>query len=92
MHPTDTSEAGLEALICRSLVDEAGYTQGDSNDYDRDHAVDLPNLLGFPLIRGWQRATRPQFFPMRSDSGRRRPSIEEKPLHDFTARNDVEGQ
>ncbi len=47
MQPTDTSEAGLEALICRSLVDEAGYVQGDSNDYDRDHAVDLAKLLGF---------------------------------------------
>jgi len=45
--PTDTSEAGLEALIVKSLVEEAGYLQGDPADYDRDHAVDLRQLLTF---------------------------------------------
>jgi type I restriction enzyme, R subunit len=35
---TDTSEAGLEALIVRSLIDEADYVHGDPNDYDRDQA------------------------------------------------------
>jgi type I restriction enzyme R subunit len=44
---TDTSEKGLEALIVRSLIDEAGYTAGDPNDYDRDHAIDLAKLLAF---------------------------------------------
>ncbi|MGI9251651.1 MAG: type I restriction endonuclease subunit R [Pseudohongiellaceae bacterium] len=45
--PTDTSEKGLESLIVASLVDEAGYVQGDSQDYDPEHAVDLPKLLQF---------------------------------------------
>jgi len=44
---TDTSEKGLETLIVRSLVDEAGYVAGDPADYDRDHAVDLSKLLTF---------------------------------------------
>ncbi|MBF0135829.1 MAG: type I restriction endonuclease subunit R [Magnetococcales bacterium] len=44
---TDTSEKGLEALIVRSLIDEAGYVAGDSRDYDRDHAVDTAKLLVF---------------------------------------------
>ncbi|MBF0192746.1 MAG: type I restriction endonuclease subunit R [Magnetococcales bacterium] len=44
---TDTSEKGLEALIVRSLIDEAGYVAGDSRDYDRDHAVDKNKLLTF---------------------------------------------
>jgi len=47
MTPTDTSEKGLESLIVTSLVQEAGYVQGDSKDYDRDHAVDLAKLLQF---------------------------------------------
>lgn len=44
---TDTSEKGLESLIVASLVQSAGYVQGDSKDYDREYAVDLPKLLQF---------------------------------------------
>ena len=47
MATTDTSEKGLEALIERSLIDEAGYAVGDPQDYDRDYAVDLVKLLAF---------------------------------------------
>jgi type I restriction enzyme, R subunit len=47
MPPTDTSEKGLEALIVESLTSKAGYVQGNSNDYDRDYAVDWPKLLAF---------------------------------------------
>ena len=47
MKPTDTTEKGLETLIVSSLVDEAGYQQGDPGDYDREHAVDLVKLLAF---------------------------------------------
>jgi len=47
MSVTDTSEKGLEALIVESLVSEAGYEQGRSEDYERDHAVDLAQLLSF---------------------------------------------
>jgi len=49
MQPTDTSEKGLESIIVQSLVNEAGYAQGDFKDYDRDHAVDLIKLLEFLL-------------------------------------------
>ena len=45
--PTDTSEKGLEALIVRSLIDEGGYAAGDSQDYDREHAVDTTKLFAF---------------------------------------------
>jgi len=47
MPVTDTSEKGLEALIIESLVSQAGYVQGRSEDYDRDHAVDLAQLQAF---------------------------------------------
>ena len=47
MKPTDTSEKGLESIIVASLVEEAGYVQGDPQDYDREHAVDLAKLLQF---------------------------------------------
>jgi len=47
MKPTDTSEKGLESLIVASLVNEAGYLQGEAADYDREHAVDLAKLLQF---------------------------------------------
>lgn len=47
MPTTDTSEKGLETLIVESLVHEAGYQPGRSEDYDRDHAVDLAKLTAF---------------------------------------------
>ncbi len=47
MKPTDTSEKGLESIIVASLVKEAGYVQSDSQDYDREYAVDLAKLMAF---------------------------------------------
>ena len=47
MKTTDTSERGLESIIVSSLVEEAGYAQGDPQDFDREHAVDLVKLLQF---------------------------------------------
>lgn len=47
MVTTDVSEKGLEALIIRSLVEEAGYVRGDPKDYDRDHAIDAAKLFAF---------------------------------------------
>src|SRR3990172_8879747 len=44
---TDTSEKDLETLIVESLVNEADYQPGRNEDYDRDHAVDLAQLLAF---------------------------------------------
>jgi type I restriction enzyme R subunit len=43
----DTSEKGLESLIVRSLIDQAGYAAGDPKDFERDHAVDLTKLFAF---------------------------------------------
>lgn len=51
---SDTSERGLEAIIVGSLIDESGYVQSEPEDYDRDHAVDLVQLLEF------LRATQPK--------------------------------
>jgi type I restriction enzyme R subunit len=45
--PTDTSEKGLETLIVESLVNEAGYVQGSSDDYSREHVIDLAKLRAF---------------------------------------------
>ncbi len=47
MTTSDTSEKGLEALIVESLVNEAGCQEGKSEDYDRDHAVDLAKLTAY---------------------------------------------
>jgi type I restriction enzyme R subunit len=47
MSTTDTSEKGLEALLVESLVHKAAYAPGRSEDYDRDHAVDLAQLQAF---------------------------------------------
>ena len=44
---TDTSEAGLETTIVKSLIEEAGYEAGNPQDYDRAHAVDLAKLTAF---------------------------------------------
>jgi len=45
--PTDTSERGLETLIVESLVNGAGYVQGSSGDYSREHVIDLAKLRTF---------------------------------------------
>ena len=47
MPTTDTSEKGLETLIAESLVREAGYELGRYENYDREHAVNMVNLLAF---------------------------------------------
>ena len=60
---TDTSERGLERLICTALTGTAcdpsdstrepssdrgsGWICGDSRDYDREHCVDLAQLISF---------------------------------------------
>lgn len=48
--PTDMSEKGLETLIVHSLINEAGYVQGDSKDYDREHAIDFAKLTEFVKV------------------------------------------
>lgn len=44
---TDTSEKGLETIIVDSLIKDAGYSQGSSKDFDKDHALDWNKLLSF---------------------------------------------
>ena len=69
---TDTSEEGLESLVVESLVNDAGYVQGRSEDFDREHAVD------FVQFRAFVEATPPQAGPallVGEDSPARRSSI-----------------
>ena len=47
---TDMSEKGLETLIVNSLINDAGYVQGDSKDYDREHAIDFAKLMEFVKV------------------------------------------
>lgn len=47
MKMSDTSEKGLETIICDSLIDDAGYVQGDARDFEREHAIDLVKLAAF---------------------------------------------
>ena len=44
--PTDTTERGLESLICNSLVMD-GWLPGESNDYDPGACLDLTHLAAF---------------------------------------------
>ena len=43
---TDTTEQGLEAIIERDML-ARGWIAGDPADYDRVHAVDVPQLRAF---------------------------------------------
>jgi type I restriction enzyme R subunit len=46
--PTDTSEKGLETLIFNHLTsNEMGWIKGDRNDFNREYALDLQQLLQF---------------------------------------------
>lgn len=47
MTPTNTSEKELERIISDSLITQSGYITGSPEDFDRDHAVDLPKLQEF---------------------------------------------
>jgi type I restriction enzyme, R subunit len=47
MAPSDTSESGLEKIISECLVSEGEYVRGDPKDFDREHAIDLRQLLAF---------------------------------------------
>jgi type I restriction enzyme, R subunit len=44
---TDTTEQGLESLIVGWMVDYGHYHHGNPEDYDREHALDLAQLLAF---------------------------------------------
>ena len=44
--PTDTTEKGLESLICNSLIMD-GWHPGESNDYDPGACLDLAHLAAF---------------------------------------------
>jgi len=45
---TDTSEKGLEALIVAQLTSsQSGWVAGDPNDYNREYALDLKQLVQF---------------------------------------------
>ena len=44
--PADTTEKGLEALICNSLIGN-GWLPGDPQDYERAHCVDLRHISAF---------------------------------------------
>ena len=44
---TDTMEKGLESLVVKWLVEQNGYEQGVSADYNREYALDETRLLRF---------------------------------------------
>jgi type I restriction enzyme R subunit len=43
----DTSEKGLETLIETSLLNQAGYIKGQSNNYEPNYCIDKTLLLQF---------------------------------------------
>ncbi len=47
MSTSDTSEKGLETIIEKSLLEEAGYLKGSPVDYDRGYCVDSNQLFVF---------------------------------------------
>lgn len=44
---TNTRENGLEALIVKYLVEQHGYEEGGSVDYNKEYAIDEPRLFRF---------------------------------------------
>lgn len=44
---TSTNEASLESLIVKWLVEQNGYEQGHSHDYDMEYALDPSRLIRF---------------------------------------------
>lgn len=44
---TNTSEAGLESLIVKWLVEHNGYEQGHNHDYSMEYALDTVRLFRF---------------------------------------------
>ena len=44
---TNTSEAGLESLIVKWLVEQNKYEQGHNHDYSMEYALDTVRLLRF---------------------------------------------
>ena len=45
--PSNTKENGFETLIVNSLVNEGGYEQGHTNEYNKDYAIDEGRLFRF---------------------------------------------
>ena len=45
--PVDTSEKGLETIIVNSLINDSGYIKGNSEDFDREHAIDWDKFCSF---------------------------------------------
>ncbi|MDR2146659.1 MAG: DEAD/DEAH box helicase family protein [Tannerella sp.] len=45
--PTNTKESGFETLIVEWLVQQNGYEQGTSEDYNREYALDEKRLFRF---------------------------------------------
>ena len=44
---TNTKESGLESLIVKWLVEQNGYEQGKSTDYDKGYALEPSRLIRF---------------------------------------------
>ena len=44
---TDTSETGLQKLIIKKLVEEQGYIQTKSNDFDKEFCINKKQLMEF---------------------------------------------
>ena len=60
---TDTSEKGLESLIVADMT-AAGWIPGASEDYNREYAIDLPQLHAFVATRPgrYDRSSSPAFW------------------------------
>src|SRR5437660_4770357 len=77
MSISDTSEKGLEAIIEKSLVEEAGYLTGIPTEYERAYCLDMHHLMAF------LRATQPQ--AMTRLQARHGAKLEEKLQERITA-------
>ena len=45
--PTDTSEKALQKLIVKHLVEEQGYVESTSNEFDREFCINKMQLMAF---------------------------------------------
>lgn len=47
--PSNTKENGFETLIVEYLINNNGYEQGDTNEYNKEYAIDEDRLFRFLL-------------------------------------------
>ena len=58
--PSNTKENGFETLIVEYLINNNGYEQGDTNEYNKEYAIDEDRFVPIPVVyaeKAWMNFT-----------------------------------